>query len=229
RPGEAITALDVGCGWGISEDRVAGPALLADIRANADVLVGVEPDPAVRPAHGLFTTLLHASMEEAPLAAASVDVAYAYYVLEHVAHPEAFLRAVARVLRPGGIFVAMTPNARHWFGRVARLMHRLRADGSLLALLRGRATVASYHYPAVHRMNDAALLRALGARTGLGQVTCTTHDHGDVQPYLPRLVRPLYTAWSRRVEGRPGYERVCLLVRMERDDAPAPASSAPPR
>ncbi len=218
RGGAPVAALDVGCGWGISEDPVAGPALLADIRAATDVLVGVEPDPAVRPTHGLFTALVHATMEHAPLPAASVDVAYAYYVLEHVADPPAFLRAVARVLRPGGIFVAMTPNRRHWFSRATRAVHHLKAQGALLALLRGRATAASYHYPAVHRLNDAAVLRAEGARAGFARVTCATFDHGDVQPYFPPLVRPLYAAWSRRVEGRPGRPLVCLLARLQRDD-----------
>jgi len=217
RGGAPVTALDVGCGWGVSEDPKAGPALLADIRAATDVLVGVEPDPAVRPTHGLLTKLVHATMEDAPLPAASVDVAYAYYVLEHVADPPAFLRAVARVLRPGGIFVAMAPNRRHWFSRVTRVVHHLKAQGALLAMLRGRATAASYHYPAVHRLNDAAVLRAEGARAGFAKVTCATFDHGDVQPYLPPMVRPAYTAWSRRVEGRPGHPLVCLLARLQRD------------
>lgn len=218
RDGAPVTALDIGCGQGISEHPVEGPAFLRGIREAADVLVGLEPDPAVSPAHGLFDQVVRSTMEEALLAPASVDVAYAYYVVEHVAQPARFLAAVARVLRPGGVFVAMTPHGGHWFSRMARLAGRLRMDGALLRVARGAREADAYHYPVTHALNDPERLLPMARDIGFTTVRPAMFDHGDVLPYLPRVVRPLYDWWSRQVEGRGRQPLVCLLLRMETSD-----------
>ncbi|MBI3412288.1 MAG: class I SAM-dependent methyltransferase [Planctomycetes bacterium] len=53
----------------------------------------------------------------------SFDVIISRWVLEHVTHPERFLADVARVLRPGGVFVSLTVNAKHYVSWLARLFH----------------------------------------------------------------------------------------------------------
>jgi ubiquinone/menaquinone biosynthesis C-methylase UbiE len=52
--------------------------------------------------------------------AASVDVAGAFDLLEHVDDETVrrMLRALARVLKPGGVFVAYTPNRQHYVERL---------------------------------------------------------------------------------------------------------------
>src|SRR5262249_28606919 len=42
----------------------------------------------------------------------------ASHVIEHVHEPESLLRECHRILRPGGVLVAVTPNARSWCHRV---------------------------------------------------------------------------------------------------------------
>jgi SAM-dependent methyltransferase len=58
--------------------------------------------------------------ELAPLPDASVDVAGAFDLLEHVddATVRQMLGALRRVLRPGGVFVAYTPNREHYVERM---------------------------------------------------------------------------------------------------------------
>ena len=58
--------------------------------------------------------------ELAPIADASVDVAGAFDLLEHVddATVRQMLGALRRVLRPGGAFVAYTPNREHYVERM---------------------------------------------------------------------------------------------------------------
>jgi SAM-dependent methyltransferase len=56
----------------------------------------------------------------APIPDASVDVAGAFDLLEHVddATVRQMLRALRRVLKPGGVFVAYTPNREHYVERL---------------------------------------------------------------------------------------------------------------
>jgi len=58
--------------------------------------------------------------ELAPVADASVDVAGAFDLLEHVddATVRQMLAALRRVLKPGGVFVAYTPNRQHYVERL---------------------------------------------------------------------------------------------------------------
>ena len=44
------------------------------------------------------------------------DVAFSVFVLEHVADPDGFAAAAARVLRPGGSLMGLTVNKWHYFG-----------------------------------------------------------------------------------------------------------------
>lgn len=170
--------------------------------------------PSVQPTRGHFDRFLHGVLEEAPLPAAYFDVAYSYYVVEHVTDPLAFLRRVREVLRPGGSFVFMTPNGRHWFSRLTRVLRRARVDEVALRVARGREEVEGYHYPVVHAMNDEPTLRALAARTGFASTEFAFFDHGDVLPYFPRPLRGAADALERLRSGAAGAELVCLLCRM---------------
>jgi SAM-dependent methyltransferase len=63
-----------------------------------------------------------------PIADGSIDVAGAFDLLEHVddATVRQMLGALSRVLRPGGVFVAYTPNREHY-------VERMKAHNLLLA------------------------------------------------------------------------------------------------
>lgn len=55
---------------------------------------------------------IRASSERIPLASNTFDIVSALQVIEHFESPENFLSEVARVLRPGGLFLMATPNTR---------------------------------------------------------------------------------------------------------------------
>jgi SAM-dependent methyltransferase len=215
QPDRPVRVLDIGCGWGIGDDRVTGPQFLVGIRERADELHGVEPDPTVEPTHGLFDRFQHALLEDADLPAGGFDVAYAYYVVEHIDDPARFLQAVSRLLRPGGTFVFMTPNGKHWFSRLTRLLRRLRVDETALRLARGRSTVDGYHYPVRHRLNDPDAIRVHAHSNGFAGVDFCWFDHGDVLPYIPVPFRSAADRWSHIFEAR-SESLVCLLARLHR-------------
>lgn len=104
------TLLEVGCGQGQFLERaralgwrVQGVEILAPVAARARER-GLE--------------VFHGTLEEAELAPASFDVVVMREVIEHVVDPVALLKAVARVLRPGGVAALGTGNAASWAARL---------------------------------------------------------------------------------------------------------------
>jgi 2-polyprenyl-6-hydroxyphenyl methylase/3-demethylubiquinone-9 3-methyltransferase len=106
RPLDGRTALDVGCGAGLLAEPLArlgatvtgldaAPALIAVAREHA-AGQGLEIDYRAGELEGLE---------------GQFDLVTCMEVIEHVADPAAFVRALARHLTPGGLLIMSTPNA----------------------------------------------------------------------------------------------------------------------
>lgn len=97
--------LDAGCGEGY------GAAMLAD--AGAERVLAVDLDAATI-AHVRATypqvEAIQAEFGAMPVEETSVDLVTSFQVIEHVWDPPTFLRALRRVLVPGGELVLSTPN-----------------------------------------------------------------------------------------------------------------------
>lgn len=99
--------LDVGCGSG---------QLLREVAARCDArLVGVDAGPQSIDGVDYRRADITAGL---PAADAEVDAVVLGEVVEHVPHPDALLREVHRVLRPGGVLVLSTPNLVCWANRL---------------------------------------------------------------------------------------------------------------
>ncbi|HUQ07513.1 MAG TPA: class I SAM-dependent methyltransferase [Kofleriaceae bacterium] len=96
--------LEVGCGTGLILGRVSTFARSA---TGVDLSGGMLAKAAER---GL--AVVQGSATNLPVRDASVDVAYSFKVLAHVADIEGAMREMARVVRPGGWVLAEFYNAR---------------------------------------------------------------------------------------------------------------------
>jgi ubiquinone/menaquinone biosynthesis C-methylase UbiE len=96
--------LEVGCGTGLILERVAPFARSA---TGIDLSAGMLAKAASR---GLAVS--QGSATCLPVRDASIDVAYSFKVLAHVADIEGAMREMARVVRPGGWVLAEFYNAR---------------------------------------------------------------------------------------------------------------------
>ena len=103
-------------------------------RFPASERVGIEIDPAERrrgAEHGVearehFINAFDGNRLTArlPFGDKYADVVLAGEIIEHIVDTEAFLREIARVLRPGGAVVLSTPNILWWKHRLALLAGR---------------------------------------------------------------------------------------------------------
>lgn len=116
--------IDVGCGVGHSFELLA-----------PRVTVGVDVDPAVL--EGQQRETVAADMRRLPFESASFDGAVAVHSIEHVPDPELAVGEIARVLKPGGVAILVTPN-RLTFARPDEIIdpyHYVEYDAAALEAL----------------------------------------------------------------------------------------------
>jgi len=185
RWGDRPTFLDIGCGSGFD----GNPGLQEELASRAGRYIGVEPDTEVQVAP--FIREVHrCAFEEADVEPGSVDIALAVMVLEHVADPQSFWRKLHEVLADGGVFWALTLDARHYFCFMSTWASRLGIKDRYLTRIQGESCVDRYkNYPTYYRANTPR------------QILRYTHDFssadfigftrvGQLDFYYPRLLRP---------------------------------------
>jgi SAM-dependent methyltransferase len=195
------TVLDAGCGSGrVFQHRLAG-------RVRRVVGVDVTDEPRANPnIDGAVTGDLRAL----PLRDASFDLIVMSHVAEHLSEAEAAFRELARVLRPGGRLLLLTPNRWHYVPLAARLLpHRLHVGFN-----RWRGVDARDVFPTRYRANTAGRLRELAGGAGL---TVERLERFETEPeYLAFHIAPyaLGVAYERAVNRLPALAalRVNLLL-----------------
>lgn len=168
------------------------------IRQRAGQLVVVDPSSRVQ-GNSSADERYQATLEEfAPNHAGLFDVAFAVFVLEHVADPPEFTQAVARVLKPGGTFMAITLNQWHYFGLATWATSRMGVNDWLLRRVRDPRQVAEYHFRTEYRINSICSVSKHLERAGFSSVEFRMWDLPRMyQPYLPGPLRGLANGWNR--------------------------------
>lgn len=146
--------LELGAGAGVVQQM--------RLKSVAAEVCGVDLDPRVLDNPHLDEARI-GDAAKIPYDDEAFDVVIANNVLEHLASPEEVFREVARVLRPGGLFLAKTPNAFHYVPLVARLTpHRLH---QVVNSWRGRSGEDTFR--TLYRANTARRLRSCAGAAGL--------------------------------------------------------------
>jgi len=203
-----VTVLDAGCGSGrVFQYRLPRPArLVVGLDRTAQVAGNPNIDQAVR-----------GDLGRLPFREAAFDLVISSHVAEHLTEPEMVFAELARVLRPGGRLLILTPNRWHYVTLAARLL----PHGFHLRFNRSRGVDERDVFPTVYRANTAGRLRALLEGAGL---VVERIDQFEAEPeYLAfhPVAYALGVAYERlvnRFEGLAGL-RVNLLVRAQKPPA----------
>jgi ubiquinone/menaquinone biosynthesis C-methylase UbiE len=163
------TVLHAGCG---ADETIA-------FRTIAQLTIGIDLDPWIARNNDIDIAIL-GSITELPLPASCVDLVIARWVLEHVEHPDRFMAECARVLRPGGKVLILTPNAWHYAPILTRLTPH-RVQQWLVKRLLG--LVPEEVFPTYYRANTVRQLERLACAAGLRA------ERIDTQEGAPNLLK----------------------------------------
>lgn len=163
--------LDVGC---------AGGYIALLLQQMGHKVVGVElNEQMAEEAESRGVEVLRQDLEQPlPLPDASFDVVHACEVIEHLYDTEGFLRELARVLVPGGVLIASTPN--------------LNSLGNRIRVLAGRPVPMWGAYPADRhgghiRVFNRLKLHELLERTGFAVKEVIGSNQTKLAPLLDRF------------------------------------------
>jgi SAM-dependent methyltransferase len=146
--------LDAGCG--------SGRLFTYDLRGRAGFIVGVDltSDVAQNPN---IDAPLRASLAALPFARQTFDLIICKHVLEHLDEPESAFHELARVLRPRGRLLILTPNRFHYVPLLASIL-----PASCQRLVaRGRGLSPEEVHRTAYRANTPRRLRRLARQAGL--------------------------------------------------------------
>jgi 2-polyprenyl-3-methyl-5-hydroxy-6-metoxy-1,4-benzoquinol methylase len=180
--------LDVGCGKGIGRE----VHLQQEISEATGEFWGIEPDETVPAPPGMYFNYQHALMETARLPENYFDVVYSSMVMEHVEYPEKFLSAVARCLKPRGVYIFLTPNALSIVPMITNWCRKCRVDELVLRIVRGKQVMDEYHYPVQFRFNTPSVINGYARRMGFETPEYAFVEGTGSRSYFPGSLRAVY-------------------------------------
>jgi SAM-dependent methyltransferase len=128
-------------------------------------VIGLDISPEATANDAVTKTLVYDG-RRFPFEDGSIDACVSSFVLEHVEHPPEHFAEVARVLRPGGVYVFRAPNLYHYVYLASRLtphwVHLL-----LAKRLRGMSSEDHDPWPTFYRSNTPRTVRCLAQLSGL--------------------------------------------------------------
>jgi len=171
--------LDLGCGRTGGIERFWEKAAFA---------AGVDPDLDSLRERKNALPVVRAFGDRLPFADSTFDLVVSVWVFEHIEAPDAVFGEVARVMRPGGHFVFLTPNAMNplivanRLGQLAPwLQHRLVND------IYGRAKADTFAVR--YRANTTGSLRRLAQRNGFSVMELRVIEDPTYVAFNPAMFR----------------------------------------
>ena len=193
------SALDAGAGRGVMYPY--------DYRAFVERMSGADTDPSVMENQNL-TDATVSDLAHLPYDDGTFDLVFSKYVFEHLDRPDAVMRELRRVLRPGGHLLIHTPNRWHYVAMFATVTPT--RFHSWFNAKRGR--IEADTFPTRYRANDRRTLERLSASTGYRIVGFTLLETKPDYLYFHPIAYRLGIAYERLVNRSPRLERFRVQI-----------------
>ncbi len=113
RLANGAAVLDVGCGH--------GNFVIDELQGSWGRKVGIDLSVEETAGNVSLDEIVCGRLESLPFADHSFDIVLSLWVLEHLENPQKGLKEIYRVLKPGGFFAFVTPNASSFLILIRRL------------------------------------------------------------------------------------------------------------
>lgn len=206
-------ALDIGCGRGTQADDPVGVRRdLRILRGHCRQVIGIDVDSGAAENRFIDEFRLIEPGGPWPVEDASIDLALADFVVEHIPDPDQFFSEAARVTKPGGYLCIRTINRRSYLGVASRLVPSRLHVRALQRAQPGRRSEDVF--PTVYRANTQKQLARALTRHGFEAAVYTSEDEPAYLTFssvayrlgllhrrlAPRGVLIGLVAWGRRAD-----------------------------
>lgn len=187
--------LDLGCGHRLSENDKSEKYFVE----NSGLIVGLDYDLHSLKNHQSLDLKVRGDITKLPFGDSSFNLVTANMVVEHLDNPEMQFKEVNRILRPGGIFIFHSPNARGYSTMIARSVpEKFKAKLIYFLQERKEEDIFETHYKA----NTLEKIQLLAQRSGFEVLKLKMLVSDAVFQVLPPLVA-LELVWIRILMTRP--------------------------
>ena len=197
---DGMTVLHAGCGW--DRSGITGP------HADRCRVVGIDLDPRV--ASLFHSEFILGSAESLPFPGGTFDLITCEYVLEHVEDPPRVFAEIARVLKPGGTFLGLTPNVASYKSLGAAITPQ--PVHHMMGRLRYGPGQEEDMYRTHYRANSHRRIGRLAERAGLELVRFGYVNNGPTWFVSLPLVFEAFDVFHRAIDAGPGALLRCAIV-----------------
>ncbi|MCH9736608.1 MAG: class I SAM-dependent methyltransferase [Actinomycetia bacterium] len=209
RPTDRVLDFGAGRGMHILDDGIEYRRRLFDLQGKCAHVEGCDVDEAVLSNPFLDHALVIEAGSPLPYPDNSFDLVYSRFVFEHIEDPELVARELVRIVNPGGLIAAITPNR---FGYIAlagaAVPNRLHVRALRSAQPKRKSVDV---FPTLYRLNSPkAIQRAFGSQVDIHLVFLSgepAYYFGSPLLYrivkwfhkhLPDRLRPLLIIYARK-------------------------------
>ncbi|HMD55812.1 MAG TPA: class I SAM-dependent methyltransferase [Phycisphaerae bacterium] len=168
--------LDIGCGKGISNEA------MTDFPSWCAHLDGIDPTAEVME-HPALENRWQGEFETAPIPEQTYDLAIAFNVVEHIKNSRSFIDRVAAILKPGGVFWALTPHADHPFCWISRGVELVGLKNFAADKHKGINRYSTYY-----RLNSIGGVRKLAEHAGFARADFYRFPCVNWDSYFPQYL-----------------------------------------